>query len=172
MSSQVPMASEHSYALSKISNDYIRATGGCSLCFSPLVFGFELSGAVWVLTWLGCLFSAFFVKTIIKNLTVVKVTDNWIALKSFRQKKFFWVELEEFQLSYYTTWKSGAKGWMQLKLRGAGETLRVESSLSGFHQVAGQAATAAFQNNLRLSATTLSNLDSLGLIGCNGQVGG
>ena len=172
MSSQVSMASKHSYALSKISNDYIRAIGGCLLCFIPLVFDLELSGAVWLLPCLGCLFSMFFVRTILKNLTIVKVNDSWIELKIFKQKKFFWGELEELQLSYYTTWKSGGKGWMQLKMRGAGKTLTVESSLSGFHQVAGQAAAAARRNNLRLSVSTLSNLGSLGLIGCDGQVVG
>ena len=157
------MTYEYCYPLSNIGGDYIRAIGGTVLCLAPLALGLEVVGAVWLLPLAALLFGIFLVRTILKHMTTVTVSDQWITLKSIRETTVPWEKLTELTLSYFTTWKSGGKGWMQLRLRGAGKTLRVESSLTGFERVAELATAAARANQVVLTATTLSNLESLGV---------
>jgi len=157
------MTNEYSYPLSAIGGDYVRAIGGAALCLAPMAFGLELVGAVWLLLAVALLFCVFLFRTILKHVTTITVNDQRIRLKNIRETTVPWDRLTELTLSYFTTWKSGGKGWMQLRLRGAGKTLRVESSLTGFDRIAELATAAARSNNLVLNATTLSNLESLGV---------
>ena len=57
---------------------------------------------------------------------------------------------------------SGSKSWMELKLRGTGNTITVDSSLDGFDSVVAVAMEAAQDRELPLNDGTLANLDAMG----------
>ena len=52
---------------------------------------------------------------------------------------------------------------MQLTLRGGGQTMRLESPLIGFADIADRAADAARANGLHLNDATMNNLVALGI---------
>jgi hypothetical protein len=52
---------------------------------------------------------------------------------------------------------------MQLELRGGGRSIRVDSRIEGFTQLAERAAAAATAAGVELSAATAANLDALGI---------
>ena len=52
-------------------------------------------------------------------------------------------------------------GWMQLKLRDARRTIRIDSDLDGFAELAREAARAAALHDLVLDTATASNLEML-----------
>lgn len=156
------MAAEHEYSFSTIGGDYTRAVGGFVVCLLPFLMGLRNSGAFVLLAALAALFAIFLIRTILRHVTVITVTDEWIRVKVIYEKFIPWDRLTELTLSYFTTWRGGGKGWMQLRLRGAGKTVRIESSLAGFEDIALRAKEAAYVNHLVLSPTTVSNLKSFG----------
>ena len=156
------MVVEYGYLRSRIGGDYLRAVFGLVLCLAPFLFGLDLAVASWMLMVLAALFLVFIIRTILRHMTVITVNNEWVRVKILFETTIQWDNLTEFNLSYFTTWRNGAKGWMQIRLKGSGKTLRIESSLLGFEDVAARAKAAAGNNNLALNSTTVNNLLSLG----------
>ena len=61
-------------------------------------------------------------------------------------------------LDYFSTRRDGRGGWMQLRLRAGGASVRLDSGLAGFEQILERAVGAAEGRRLELSATTAANL--------------
>jgi len=78
-------------------------------------------------------------------------------------RRIAWSELSGLKLSYYSTRRDRREGWMQLVVQGPGDKLRFDSRLENFAHLAAHAARAASARNLPLSASTVSNLDALGV---------
>jgi hypothetical protein len=72
-----------------------------------------------------------------------------------------WDELRALRLDYYSTRADRERGWMQLKLADAQHTIRIDSDLEGFAQVAERAALEAARLDLALDPGTLNNLVAL-----------
>ena len=63
-----------------------------------------------------------------------------------------WSRLDRLKLSYYSTKRDRTSGWMQLAVGSAGgRTVKVDSSLDGFHDIVERAAQAAEANGVELS---------------------
>lgn len=151
------------YPLSKIGADYLRSAIGAILCLLPLAFGTPLKGGVWLLVLLASMFVLFAVRTFARQITRVWVSDEGIAVSGFIKQILRWEMLSEVTLSYYSTFRGRGQGWMQLRLRGDGQTLRLESSLEGFDQVARYAVDAARRNGLALQPSTVKNFSAMGI---------
>ena len=155
------------YPLSKIGADYLRSAIGAALCLLPLAFGTPLKGGVWLLVALASMFVLFAVRTFTRQITRVWVSDEGIAVSGFIKQILRWEMLSEVTLSYYSTFRGRGQGrgqgWMQLRLRGGGQTLRLESSLEGFDRVARHAVDAARRNGLALQPSTVKNLGAMGI---------
>jgi len=95
-------------------------------------------------------------------MTTVTVTDEWIRVNSFFDITLYWADVTDFKLSYFTLWRNGEKGWMQMRLRNATNAIRIESSLVGFEAIASRAFAAAEANHISLNSTTTSNLEAFG----------
>jgi hypothetical protein len=67
------------------------------------------------------------------------------------------------RLGYYSTRRDREGGWMQLKLIGAGGTVKLDSTIDDFTHIARRALAAARANNLQLGEPTLENLAALGI---------
>lgn len=74
-----------------------------------------------------------------------------------------WEELEEIKLSYFSTRRDGENGWMQLKLKGRGKRLRVESTITDFWDLVGICALNAKNRGLALDPSTIQNMHALGI---------
>jgi hypothetical protein len=74
-----------------------------------------------------------------------------------------WRDIASLELRYFATKRDRSEGWMQLTLKSADATLRLESALEGFENITRAAAQAAAQRGLPLSPPTLENLRALEL---------
>ena len=156
------MADEYGYSFSSVGGDCVRAVVGLVLCSLPVLLGLELIVVLWFLVPLIILFLIFLVRTIFRYVTTVTVTEEWIRVNSFFKTTLYWSEVTDFKLSYFTLWRNGEKGWMQMRLRNATNSVRIESSLVGFEEIASRAFAAAEANQISLNSATTSNLEAFG----------
>jgi hypothetical protein len=111
----------------------------------------------------AALFAAYGAHTALRSVTRIVVSEDAISATGPRSATVRWRELERMRLDYYSTRRDGAKGWMQMRLGGGGEKLRIDSTIDGFAAIAARAARAAAERELALAPATLANLASLGI---------
>lgn len=142
--------------------DYLRAALGVACTGGPLLLA-DLSGlASGSLAALAALFALFAVQVGWKHGTRILVSDQGIrALPMGRLLD--WSRISRMSLAYFSVRRDGRRGWMELKLKSDGGTLRIDSRLEGFAEVVRRAVSAAGGARLHLDATTLSNLSALGI---------
>jgi hypothetical protein len=153
----------HRYPRNIVISDYARAGVGALLTLGPLTTVPVASLAGTVLGLLAALFVFFAGRTWVRSRTVVQLSDEGLAVTALRHKMIPWREIAELKLRYFATKRDRSQGWMQLTLKCANATLRVESSLEGFEAVTRAAAHAAAQRGLSLSPSTVDNLRALDL---------
>ena len=155
--------STYEYPFEAVRADYLRAGLGFTMCFLPLV-EFEL--VPWiavVLAVLSTMFAIYGLRTAAHQATRLTVTDEAILSSGWRRVRLVWDEISGISLAYYSTRREAGTGWMQLRLAGRGATLRIESTLVGFPEIARRASRAATANGVTLDRTTTSNLHALGV---------
>src|SRR3546814_15024359 len=95
----------------------------------------------------------------------VEVGDRGIVARGPLGGAIAWPDLEDLRLRYYSTRRDRTQGWMHMTLKSGGRTLTLESTISGFDDIAEPASEAARGNGLKLHDATLENLVALG--GCD-----
>ena len=159
----------HRYPFRAIRADYLCAGTGLTLCTVPLVVG-TMTAVTAVLVPATILFVAYGLRTAIRQSTRVTVSDEGIDLSGVpRPIGVPWNGVESMTLGYFSAWREGTGGWMQLRLRGPAGTIRVESTLDGFHDIVHRAVAGAAVKGLRLDPATISNL---GILGIEAPLGG
>ncbi len=161
----------HHYPRRAVAADYGRAAVGMALTFGPLVFSQAVSVMVYILGGLGTLFLVYGVRTALRHLTRVEISTDAVRVVGPVGAVLRWRELDAMRLGYYSTrherqgsiQRERQGGWMQLELRGADRTVKLDSSIDGFPVIARHALIAARANNVVLSETTLANLAALGV---------
>jgi hypothetical protein len=123
---------------------------------------------VWLFVGLTILFAIYTMTTIAKNAARFRVSEEGIECGGFRKQSIRWGDLSELALRYYPTSRSRKKGWMTLTLKaqassGSRASLKVESNLPGFTEIATRAAWAAKENKLMVDRVTADNLAALGV---------
>ena len=144
--------------------DYGRALAGAVLCGLPLL-------VLEVNRWLGivlatgfALFVLFALRTALRQYTRYVLTDRTLSAEGPAGAVVEWPRIDRLKLSYYSTKRDRADGWMQLGIGSAGGRLvKIDSSLDGFHDVVEHAARAAGGAGLELSLATRANLRSMGI---------
>lgn len=154
------------YPLRALGLDYAGAIAGLACSLGPLGF-VELAGpVVAVLSAVAVLFLVYFGRTFCRQLTRIELDEAGIRVRGpavgLLSAAIRWENLRSLRLDYYSTRRDREGGWMQLKLRDAGCTIRIDSELDGFAEVVGRAARAAAQRRLALDSSTASNLQMLG----------
>lgn len=116
---------------------------------------------------LALLFLAFGVRTWQRSVAVIAVTARDISLSAPWQARLAWHNLKAVRLNYYSTRFDRSGGWMQLMLKGQGgpdgATIRLDSTLEGFDEIARQAASVARASRIPLSESTRNNFSALGI---------
>ena len=149
------------YRRGAILGDYVRAGIGALLTGVPMLFVAGSPATLIVLGILTALFALFGFRTLIRHLTVVKLSPEGIRVHGGLGGAIAWQELDQLKLGYYTTRRDRQGGWMQLALRGGGKQLKFDSSLEGFDRLVRQSVAAAAANDLSVSDATRANLASM-----------
>jgi hypothetical protein len=153
----------HAYPHSAMLGDYCRAAAGFVPAAAILAtarlgpVGFSLIGA------LAALFLVFGLKTWLRQVTRVEVTEEQLRAAGPFGATIPWADLDRLKLAFYSTRRDRRDGWMQLELRAGRANLSFDSRIAGFETLVERAARAAAARRLELSAATLANLQSLGI---------
>jgi hypothetical protein len=144
--------------------DYVRASIGVLLCGLPLLL-------IYVNQWLGfflaagfVLFALFLVRTALRHRTRYLLGADTLCADGPAGGIVEWRRLDRLKLSYFSTKRDRSDGWMQLSVGSTGgRTVKIDSSLEGFHDVVERAAHAAGEAGLTLSEATRANLKAMGI---------
>jgi hypothetical protein len=156
------------YPFSALFWDYARGIAGVVICIVILVTNEWHNQLVWLFVGLTILFAIYTMTTIAKNAARFRVSEEGIECGGFRKQSIRWGDLSELALRYYPTSRSRKKGWMTLTLKAkAGRSnpasLKIDSNLPGFTEIATRAAWAAKENKLMVDRVTADNLAALGV---------
>jgi len=150
------------YPLRAVASDYARAAVGLGCTGTPLLLA-ELPGvAVGILGLLTGLFGLFGLQAGLRQRTRIEMSERGISAEPLGTR-IDWSDIRTLRLAHFSVRRDGREGWMELKLRGEGGTVRVDSRLEGFVEVVARAALAAYAARLSLDAATRSNLAVLGV---------
>jgi hypothetical protein len=155
----------HRYPPQSLFGDYMRAGIGLLLTVPPLLFfspGAAIGLALVIVAGV-CMF--FVVRTVDRNRSIISVDDDGISLTSFRSVRVAWVEVARMNLAYYAIKRDKTGGWMELTLKDARSTIKLDSRLEGFLVIVMKAARIARERRLPLNQITLSNLKALNITG-------
>ena len=161
----------HRYPVKSLRGDYFRAGAGLAFCALPLIFASPFGGVFLVFGGLASMFIVYGLRAWARQMTVVDVTETVVSAAGPRiisgqmasRVTLAWDEMRAIKLSYYSTSRDHTDGWMNLKLKGAGECLNVGSDIDGFSAIAAKAAAIAKANSVPLNETTVSNFAVLGI---------
>ena len=153
----------HRYPQKQINQDYVRGGAGLALTALPIAFLTLHTMFFWPLLAGAVLFAVYTVRTVLRQLTVFHSSEQGIAAHGPLASAIAWNDLADLRLRYFSTRRDRKDGWMQLTLRGGGQTMRLESPLIGFADIADRAADAARANGLPLNDATMNNLVALGI---------
>jgi hypothetical protein len=110
------------------------------------------------------LFALFLVRTALRHHTRYVLGPDTLCADGPAGAVVEWNRLDRLKLSYFSTKRDRSDGWMQLTLGSAGgRTLKIDSSLDGFHDVVERAADAAGRTGLTMSEATRANLRAMGI---------
>ncbi len=152
----------HRYPTSALAWDYVRAITGLILSAMPIMFAQPIPIIQYFLGAIAALFAFFGIRTLLRQMSRVELGDAGIRTVGPLGAAIAWDQLESIELRYYSTRRDQQRGWLQLKLRGAGRRLAYDSSLSDFVTVARRAVAEAQSRDHALEPATLSNLEMIG----------
>ena len=153
---------EHRYPPSAMVSDYLVSGAGLALTVPPLAM-FELPAlTVWILGPMSLGFAIHGIGVARRQHTRVGTDEDGVWFSPPR-RRIAWNEVTRFGLSYFSTRRDGARGWMELKLASPAATLRVDSRLERFNELVGRVWTAASRCGVEPDPTTRANLEALGM---------
>ncbi|TVR80180.1 MAG: hypothetical protein EA405_11370 [Rhodospirillales bacterium] len=157
--------SVHHYPFGAMAGDYARATLGLGLVGLPLAFGETAPPVTALLAAASVLFVIYALITVRRHVTRLEITDAGIRTLSpgTRPGVLAWQDIKRLTLCHYSTRRDRSGGWLQLRLKGGGGSLCIDSRLEDFDRIAARASAAARCNGLNLDHATAHNLQRLGL---------
>ena len=147
--------------------DYAGGGIGLALTLGPLALVHPAAPVAWVLAAAAALFLVYFGRTVSRHLTHIELDEAGIRASGPLGAAIRWEDLRSLRLDYYSTRRDleGRRmdgGWMQLRLRDARHTIRIDSELEGFVGLVRAASAEALRRGLSLDEETHSNLRALG----------
>ena len=160
--------------------DYASGGIGLALTLGPLALVHPAAPVAWVLAAAAALFLVYFGRTLCRQLTHIELDEDGIRVGGpaaglavglavgLHGAAIRWEDLRSLRLDYFSTRKDPEGrtmdgGWMQLKLRDARHTIRIDSELEGFSGVVRACALEAARRGADLDYATRANLGVLGI---------
>ena len=166
------MTSSFRYSWRSLLPDYAGGGIGLTLSLGPLALVHPAAPVAWGLAAAAALFLVYLVRTLCRQLTHIELDEDGIRVggpaAGLLGAAIRWEDLRSLQLNYFSTRgdpesRTMDGGWMQLKLRDARHTIRIDSELEGFERVARAAALEAARRGAELDYATRANLRVLGV---------
>ena len=166
------MSARYRYSWRALLPDYAGGGIGVALLLGPLAYARPATPVAWVMAAAAALFLVYFGRTVCRQLTHIELDETGIRVRGpawgLLSAALRWEELRSLRLDYYSTrrdpdGRTVQGGWMQLKLRGAGCTIRIDSELEGFLELVRAAVLQARRRGADLDWSTRANLGALGL---------
>ena len=162
------MTSLFRYSWRTLVPDYAGSGIGLALSLGPLAFVHPAASVAWVLAAVAVLFLVYFGRTVCRQLTHIELDEAGICAGGPLGAAIRWTDLRTLRLDYFSTRRDPEVrtmdgGWMQLRLRDARHTIRIDSELEGFAAVVRAAAQEAARRGIDLDLPTRANLGVLGI---------
>jgi len=143
--------------------DYAGSAVGLACALGPLAFVAPAAPIAWALAATAALFLVYFGRTLCRQLTQFELDEAGIRARGPFGGVIRWEDLRALRLAYYSTRRDREGGWMQLRLRDARRTIRIESDLDGFVELVRASAGQARRRGVDLDEPTRANLQALGI---------
>ena len=143
--------------------DYARGAFGLSVCASLIFLVKPAPAVASLLAAVAILFLVYFARTVCRQLTHIELDETGIRAKGPLGAPIRWEDLRALRLEYYSTRGDREGGWMQLRLRDAQRTIRIDSEVDGFVELAVAVAAEARRRGADLDQSTRANLELLGI---------
>jgi hypothetical protein len=156
------MSASYRYPVNALAADYLRGGLGLAATAGPLAFVDPTPALKWILAAMAASFLVYSARTVCRQLTIIELDEAGIRARGPLGAGIRWDELRSIRLDYYSTRRDREGGWMQLKLRGEGRALRIDSDLERFAELVRAAAAAARRHGHALDPDSLDNLNALG----------
>jgi hypothetical protein len=156
------------YPVRALLADYLRGAIGACACAGPIFLVKPASAIASILGAAALLFLVYFARTVCRQLTHIELDETGIRAKGPLGAAIRWEDLRSLRLDYYSTRRDPEGrtmhgGWMQLRLRDAQRTIRIDSEVDGFVELAAAAAAEARRRGAALDESTRVNLALLGI---------
>ncbi len=151
------------YTTATLFGDYVRAGIGLISTLGPCLFVDLASVMFYLLACLAVLFALFLTRTVIRHASSIERDETGISQNGPIRRAIPWSEITGLEIRYFSTKRDRSGGWMQMKIKGPGQAIAVDSGLDGFTEIATAAAHAADTAGLVLNDATRANLLSLGV---------
>ena len=155
--------SHHRYPTGVLVKDDIRAAAGLAVTVGILAVARLPNILIYVVVALTALFAVFALRTVVRHLTVLEVSDNGVRTTGPAGSSVDWEEMKDLRLRYYSTRRDNEKGWMQLKIKGRHSTIRIDSSIEGFDRIVARTAAEAARRRIRVGDLTRGNWAAMGI---------
>jgi len=152
------------YPLSCLCADYAGSAIGLACSLGPLAYLQPAAAMAWLLAAAAALFLVYFGRTVCRQLTHIELDEAGIRARGPLGAVIRWEDLRSLRLDYYSTRRDRERGWMHLRLRDAQRTIRIDSEVDGFADIARAAAAAARRRGADLDEATCANLRMLGIV--------
>ena len=156
------MSATYRYPVQALLGDYARAGFGLAITLAPLLFMDVASVMVWVFGGLFLLFLTFAGRTALRHSTTIELDAEGVAARGPLGSSLRWDEVDRVKLRYFSTRKDREKGWMQLAIGSQRKTIRIDSTLEGFHEVVERTARCT-RERVAFDPPTLANFKALGI---------
>ena len=143
--------------------EILQGAAGFAIAAGLLAYAEPAGPVLWALAAGAGLFLVYFARVVVRYLTRIEMDEKGIRALGPLGVEIPWDEMRSIRLSHYTTRNDRSGGWMQLVVRGAGASIRIDSSLGGFAGLAAVVGREALQHGARLDERTRFNFDALGI---------
>ena len=157
------MMTLHRYPTRFLIMEDLRAAAGLAVTVGILSVATLPDFLVYLFAALTALFAAFAVRTLLRHLTVLEVSDTGVRAGGPVGASIDWEELQDLRLRYYSTRRDREKGWMHLKIKGRHATIRIDSSIEGFDRIVARTASEAARRRIAVGDLTRSNWAAMGI---------
>jgi hypothetical protein len=173
--------SVHRYDKHSVRADLRRAATGLILTVAPMLLLGDNIVALAILGVLALLFLVFGLRTALRGMTLVHVTEHGLSsdslgararrLPRLAPRTIAWRDIRKVGLRFFSLKRDRSEGWMELSLGDGRQSLRLDSTLDGFKDIVVRTADAARANGVALSDSTQANMAALGIRAAGWQDG-
>lgn len=155
---------EHRYPPSAMFRDYVASGIGLVLSLPPMVILDLPAVVLGIFGLMSLCFAIHGLGVVRRQRTRIETGGDGLSFAP-PPRRMAWNEITRFRLSWFSTRRDGAHGWMELKVEGRNATLRVDSRLDRFPELVGHVWRAVARQGVELDPATRANLDALGVAG-------